>query len=384
MVEDAAIELVARAGQGSVRDALSLLDQGLASGERPVTVATVRRALGLADPAVVRDLLTSLAATDPAGALRAVAAAFDSGADARQLLREAARLARAAELTAIGYPEGAELGEDDAAVCRELATVAAGGFWVDALDRFAEAEANLRMPVDARLTVELCVLRLAHGGGGGDAEVRALTERIAALEAALRDRGPVTSPRTAVGRGGPGAVAAAATLEVTPPPAATPARPVAAHAVAPAPQPPASTEAPTTAAASSAAPPDLVRHFEGSPPAPVRGPEPYPVRHADAELSQASAEPAAPRGPAPQDLAEWKARWPGLIDLVNRRDRMLAGVLRSCQPIDGASARLVIGAPYSGVGLGTPPHPATRKRRHPPSLAPMSPRRCRRCFLAAL
>jgi hypothetical protein len=35
-----------------------------------------------------------------------------------------------------------------------------------------------------------------------------------------------------------------------------------------------------------------------------------------------------------------------LIDLVNRRDRMLAGVLRSCQPIDGASARLVIGAPY--------------------------------------
>src|SRR5207302_6754217 len=101
-------------------------------------------------------------------------------------------------------------------VCRELATVARPGLWVDALDRFGEAEANLRQPVDARLTVELCVLRLAHGSGGGDSELRALAERVAALEAALRDGGAVTSPRTATPRGAAPAPAAENPAEAAP------------------------------------------------------------------------------------------------------------------------------------------------------------------------
>ena len=323
VVDAAALDLVARAGQGSVRDALSLLDQSLASGERPVTVATVRRALGLADPAVVRNLLGALAAADAAAALRAVAAAFDAGADARQLLRESARLARAAELLSIGYAEGADLDADDEPVCRELATVARGGFWVDALDRFAEAEANLRMPVDARLTVELCILHLAHGapasGGGGD--VHALAERVAALEAALRDRGTAVAPRT-----------------VAPPtPAAAPPREKSAP-----PDPPAAIVA--APLQEKDAPPKPVA--ESAPTIPSAAPEPTappePVRHVDPP----DAPPAPALGAAPTDVAEWTARWPALIDVVNRRDRMLAGVLRDCRAVESTPGRLVVGVPF--------------------------------------
>src|ERR1039457_1621649 len=54
-----ALELLARAGQGSVRDSLSLLDQTLAGGARPVTVAAVRRALGLADPELVHRMVAA-------------------------------------------------------------------------------------------------------------------------------------------------------------------------------------------------------------------------------------------------------------------------------------------------------------------------------------
>jgi DNA polymerase-3 subunit gamma/tau len=317
-VEEAALDLVARAGQGSVRDALSLLDQALASGERPVTVVTVRRALGLADPAVVRSLLTSLAAADPAGALRAVAAAFDAGADARQLLREAARLARAAELLAIGYAEGAELGEDDEAVCRELATVARPGLWVDALDRFAEAEANLRQPVDARLTVELCILRLTHAApNGGD-----LAERVAALEAALRQGGTLTAEKTRK-EGARRADLASAPAE-TPAAAAPPQPPAAAAATPPAP-PAAPTPVPTP---------------QALPAQPT--PEPLPVRHV---VSDPPA-PTTPMGAAPTDPQEWTSRWPALIEVVNRKDRMLAGVLRDCRAVESSPGRLVVGAPF--------------------------------------
>jgi hypothetical protein len=40
------------------------------------------------------------------------------------------------------------------------------------------------------------------------------------------------------------------------------------------------------------------------------------------------------------------AAWPAVIDAVNRRDPMLAGVLRSCRPVEGAPDRVVVGAPY--------------------------------------
>src|SRR5262245_28418399 len=94
-----ALELVAEAGQGSVRDALSVLDQALATAERPLTEATVRRALGLADPATLRQVMLGIGTGDAGAAMRGAAVAFDAGADARQLLREMARLARGAELT---------------------------------------------------------------------------------------------------------------------------------------------------------------------------------------------------------------------------------------------------------------------------------------------
>ena len=56
-IEDAALALVARAAEGSVRDALSLLDQAIAHGETgSITADTIRSMLGLADRGRVLDL----------------------------------------------------------------------------------------------------------------------------------------------------------------------------------------------------------------------------------------------------------------------------------------------------------------------------------------
>jgi DNA polymerase-3 subunit gamma/tau len=189
-VEREAIELLARAAQGSVRDALSLLDQSLALGERPLTVVAARRALGLTDPATLHRLMRALAGSDAADVLRAASIAFDAGADPRQLLRDASRLARAAELYALGYPEGADVPAEEAALCADLAAIAPPGFWIAALDSFTAIEMNLRQPIDARLQVELALLRLLRPAVTSDTDtssaVARLEARLEALERKVR------------------------------------------------------------------------------------------------------------------------------------------------------------------------------------------------------
>ena len=183
-VELDALQLLATSAQGSLRDALVLLEQALGAGERPVTIGVARRSLGLTDPSLLRALVTSLAGADPAGTLRASAAAFDAGADPRQLFRDVARLARAAELVALGYPEGASVGPDEVALVADLAAIAPAGLWLRLLELVAEAEMNLRQSVDARLLVEVCLLRALRppAADGESAGIAALTLRVAALE----------------------------------------------------------------------------------------------------------------------------------------------------------------------------------------------------------
>src|SRR5207248_6474882 len=56
--EDEALEIIARRGEGSVRDALSILDQIIAFGGRSITTADVGTVLGLSDESFFARLLT--------------------------------------------------------------------------------------------------------------------------------------------------------------------------------------------------------------------------------------------------------------------------------------------------------------------------------------
>ncbi len=69
MFEESALPLLADAGQGSLRDALSLLDQALAYGAGQVTLATVRDMLGTVEQSLLLHLLQALAAEDAEGLL---------------------------------------------------------------------------------------------------------------------------------------------------------------------------------------------------------------------------------------------------------------------------------------------------------------------------
>jgi DNA polymerase-3 subunit gamma/tau len=79
--DDDALRLIARAAEGSVRDALSLTDQAIAHGAGAIGAEAVRDMLGLADRARVIDLFEHLMKGDASAALAELRDQYDGGAD---------------------------------------------------------------------------------------------------------------------------------------------------------------------------------------------------------------------------------------------------------------------------------------------------------------
>jgi len=329
-VDADALLLLATSAQGSLRDALVLLEQALGAGERPVSVVVARRSLGLTDPSTLHALVTSLAGADAAGTLRAAAAAFDAGADPRQLFRDVARLARASELVALGYPEGAAVGPDEVALVADLGAIAPPGLWLRLLELVAEAEMNLRQSVDARLLVEVCLLRALRppAADGESAGIAALEARVAALERggrAARAPGPEPAAGTP-GRAGPADPDTTATL--------VPTSTAIAPSAVPSSMPTARSAVPTTTSG-----------------APGAAPSPMPADQSATPTTLAGAPSAPPsevvvEAIGRRDLSTvegWIAEWPLAIEAVARVNKGLAGVLRDCRPVDADATSVTIG-----------------------------------------
>ncbi len=88
--EPDALAMIVRAGEGSARDSLSLLDQAIAHGNGTVSAATVKTMLGLGDRARIIDLFEDLMGGRIAEALTALRELYDLGADPQTMLADLA------------------------------------------------------------------------------------------------------------------------------------------------------------------------------------------------------------------------------------------------------------------------------------------------------
>ncbi|MEX0885379.1 MAG: DNA polymerase III subunit gamma/tau [Phycisphaeraceae bacterium] len=150
---------LARLGNGSMRDALSLLDRLIATGESPLTPATLEQMLGLPDEAVVAQLVDAIATADVAGALHNANDLLTRGIGQDQLIDVLTeRLRQLMLIAACGADsELVELADD----VREAAARQAGQFDApalsymiavcDNLQRYARSSANPRALLDAAL-----------------------------------------------------------------------------------------------------------------------------------------------------------------------------------------------------------------------------------------
>jgi DNA polymerase-3 subunit gamma/tau len=88
--EPEALAMIVRAGEGSVRDCQSLLDQAISHGDGKVSAATVKAMLGLGDRARSIDLFEALLRGDIANALTLLRELYDAGADPETVIGDLA------------------------------------------------------------------------------------------------------------------------------------------------------------------------------------------------------------------------------------------------------------------------------------------------------
>ncbi|MDE0878441.1 MAG: DNA polymerase III subunit gamma/tau [Sphingomonas bacterium] len=105
--EPEALMLIARAAEGSARDGLSILDQGIAHAGLEgggVTADAVRQMLGLSDRGAVRDLLGLVLSGDSAGALASLRRQYDYGVDPLSVFRSLLETVHGVTLAKVGTP----------------------------------------------------------------------------------------------------------------------------------------------------------------------------------------------------------------------------------------------------------------------------------------
>jgi DNA polymerase-3 subunit gamma/tau len=103
-VEKDALVLIARQATGSMRDAISLLDQLSGAGQK-VTLEYAQRVLGTATSQAVLDLIDALLEKDSAKGLDGIHATLDAGSDPRQFARQVVDYLRDVLLVRMGNAE---------------------------------------------------------------------------------------------------------------------------------------------------------------------------------------------------------------------------------------------------------------------------------------
>jgi DNA polymerase-3 subunit gamma/tau len=217
--EPAALALIARAAEGSVRDALSLFDQGIAHAAGPVRAEDVRAMLGLADRVRIVDLFEALMKGDMPGALTELRAQYDIGADPGVVLSDLAEFTHFVTRVKVvpAVADDVSLSEAERVRGRAFATQLSmrvlSRTWQMLLKGVSEVQASGR-PVAA---AEMVLVRIAYAADlpTPDEVVRSLGDETSAPArpqgngGAVSAQAPMHSPRYDAPRGSPRSSAAA-------------------------------------------------------------------------------------------------------------------------------------------------------------------------------
>jgi DNA polymerase III subunit gamma/tau len=288
--EPAALPAIVRAAEGSLRDALSLLDTAIAYGNGRLDADTTAALLGTTAPAEVRAFAQALLAHDAAPALEAVDRAARDGEDLGAFTRDVIELLRRAlVLKAAPATKLADVPHAEANELRTLGESVTLDDLLYVLRAFLDADAAMRESPHPRVELEIAAVRATRRP-----EPRTLQEvlqRVEAAEARLRQQAVASAPARAQ-------ESLLAGVDVPARPAAEPRR---------------------------VAPP--VERAAPSPVSPVPAPPPRPT---------------TPAPPAPVASEDMTVGWQRVLEEVMRRKPTLGAVLAQTRPASVRDRELVV------------------------------------------
>jgi DNA polymerase III subunit gamma/tau len=171
-VGEEALRMIARAAEGSVRDALSLLDQAIAHCGAEITEECIRSMLGLVDRARIVDLFEAIVKGDAASALKEMEAQHSHGADPHNLLTDLADFVHWVTRLKIVPAAAADFDRSETERTRGIAL--ADALSLAALTRswqmLLKGLAELRESPDPLAAAEMIVIRLCYGASLPSAE----------------------------------------------------------------------------------------------------------------------------------------------------------------------------------------------------------------------
>jgi len=179
-VDAEAMQLIARTAQGSMRDAVGLLDQLVPLSSGPISLESARSLLGIADPRLLDSLLDDVLAGRAAEALAEVNRVYAAGAELRQVVRglmESCRDRLVAALT-----------KRDQATARRLSSV---------LDALLHLDGEVRRHAEPRFLVEATLARLAVELGADEAPAMAAPAPATEKPAPVIEREEAAAPQPA-------------------------------------------------------------------------------------------------------------------------------------------------------------------------------------------
>jgi len=310
-----ALALIARAGEGSVRDSMSILGQVIAgSGPEGVTYADTVSQLGVTDRILLDETIEALLQQDGGALFRVIDRVIDAGHDPRTFVTDL--LGRFRDLIVLkNVPDALDLidaPEDE--VAREVAQSERFGMveLTRAADIASATVSGLRNATAPRLHLELMAARLLLPAV--DADITGLRAQMDQLE-----RRVASGPAHPTAAPGPVAV-----HPVVQPAAHNPVQPAAEPVAQPAAQP--------------AAP---ARATSGDLPTPPK--KPRPGRAADPEPASAPAAHGAPAAPqSVGDLDQFVSMWPAVLEALKLDSRVAWVLFESARPVSISAGALAI------------------------------------------
>ena len=310
--EPAALPVIVRAAEGSLRDALSLLDTAIAYGEGRLEAETTARLLGATAPVTVRAFATAVVEHDTAAALEAIDRAARDGEDLLAFTRDGIELLRLTlVLKAAPNAKPADLTHTEGNELRKLGEGASLDEILYVLRAFLEADALMRESPHPRVELEMATVRSTRRP-----VPQALDDVLRRVDEAQRElrQAAMATPSAAPAAQGSllaGSEPAPARAERRPP----------APSSAPPPTPSAAPPGPVAAARPAPAPPPAQR---------------------SAAPAAAPAQPSAPTPAAPPPTQDLTTAWDRVVEEVMKNKPTLGSLLTQARPSGISDRELTI------------------------------------------